>query len=566
MGYQIEQSRCSGCHRCRVECPVDAISFRNHKYWIDPDKCVSCGHCAQVCHNEAICDPDAPVSVQHLDPVTLNCDVLVIGGGASGLVAAARAASKGKKVIVLEKNKELGGSGWYAHVFRNYWSKWHEEAGLTDPRPQVYREFMEKTQGSVNPKLLRRVLDANADLVNWLIDDHDLGRDFKLGEMFWGGYGLAGTYEWEYNFKRIDTTIGPGGTGWYMTNKMNDILLKNGGQVFCHAEAKELLTDESGAVIGAVAETPERTMTVHAKAVVVAAGDFTHNKELMAKFQPRFYNDVDEPVHAFTCPTCTGDGILMCDELGADIDYHNARAAMFGPMRHPYGTCSLMACLYPSSVRVNSNGETFDSDTQMLPESPLSFQPGRYCWCVMTEQDMAAAMKANMGKPDELPGVQMDSHYANWQEELEFEYPSGSIFKCGTLEELAEKMNVPYANLKASVDHYNEEVRSGKRSAKSMDMGMGAVGEIRTIEEGPFYGIFMKLFHENALGGVIIDENTAVLRNGQPIPGLFATGDNTRGLMLHGPIGSTYIEGTISALTFALCSGFIAGEECAKLV
>lgn len=564
MAYQIKQERCSGCHRCRVECPANAVSFRNHKYWIDPDKCVSCGHCAKVCHNEAAWDPAAAPVVTTRELSELHCDVLVIGGGASGLVAAARAASKGKNVIVLEKNKELGGSGWYANVFRSHWSKWHAQAGLTDPRDDIYREFMEKTRGAVNPKLLRGLLEADAALVDWLIDEHELGKDFKLGEMFWGGYGLQGIYEWEYNAKRIDTTIGPGGTGWYMTNKMRDILLENGGQIFCHAEAKSLLTDEAGAVVGAVARCPEGELTVHAKAVIVAAGAFTHNRALMAKFQPRFYNDTDEPVHIFTCPTCTGDGITMCGALDADIDYYNARAAMFGPMRHPYGTCSLMAALYPSAVKVNSKGERFDSAFHMVPETPLSFQPGRYCWQVMTHQAMADAMRANMGKPDELPGVRMDKHYANWEQELEFEYPSGSIFKCDTLEELAEKMGVPYENLRASVDGYNEDIKRGI-DVQAMPMGMGGMGELLPIEEGPFYAIFMKLFHENALGGMVVDEHMAVLRHGAPIPGLYATGDNTRGVMCHGEIGAGYIENVISALTYAFCSGWIAGEVCGNL-
>ncbi len=563
--YQINQALCSGCHRCRVECPVGALTFKNHKYWIREDVCVSCGHCAEICHNEAISDPDATRTTEKSTPVELHCDVLVIGGGASGLVAAARAATLGKKVIVLEKNKELGGSGWYAHVFRNNWSKWHEEAGLTDPRDTLYKEFMETTGGSVNPKLLRRVLDANADFVNWLINDHDLGKDFKLGPMFWGGFGLQGTYEWEYNAKRIDTTIGPGGTGWYMTNKMRDILLAHSGEFYCHAQATRLLTDSSGAVVGAEAERPEGKMTVHAKSTVVAAGAFTHNRELMAKFQPHFYNDADEPVHTFTCPTCTGDGIVMCDELGADVDYHNARAAMFGPMRHPYGTCSLMAALYPSAVRINSKGERMDTAMYMLPESPLSFQEGRYCWHILTHRDLDAAMKSNIGKPDELPGVKMDGHYANWEAELEFEYPSGSIFKCDTLEELAEKMNVPFGAMMKSIEEYNAEIAADPaKAAAGVPGGMGAGGALRPIEKGPYYGIFMKLFHENALGGVVTDENTAVLRCGKPIPGLYATGDNTRGLMVHGELSSIYVENVVSALTYAFCSGYIAGVESAK--
>ena len=53
MPYVIDQENCSGCHACRVSCPVEAITFRNDKYWIDPEKCISCGTCAEVCHEIA---------------------------------------------------------------------------------------------------------------------------------------------------------------------------------------------------------------------------------------------------------------------------------------------------------------------------------------------------------------------------------------------------------------------------------------------------------------------------------------------------------------------------------
>ena len=94
MAYQIDQELCSCCHRCRVECPVEAIRFKNAKYWIDPDNCVSCGHCAEVCHNDVIADPDAVAEINPHAPEELSCDVLVIGGGASGLTCAPLAAER----------------------------------------------------------------------------------------------------------------------------------------------------------------------------------------------------------------------------------------------------------------------------------------------------------------------------------------------------------------------------------------------------------------------------------------------------------------------------------------
>lgn len=62
----------------------------------------------------------------------------------------------------------------------------------------------------------------------------------------------------------------------------------------------------------------------------------------MDKMQPLFYDDEGKQlVHIFTCSTCTGDGITMCEKIGADIDYVNRRVNMFGPMRHPYPAVTL---------------------------------------------------------------------------------------------------------------------------------------------------------------------------------------------------------------------------------
>ncbi len=561
MAYIINQELCSCCHRCRVECPVGAIRFQNAKYWIDPDKCISCGHCAQACHNDVISDPEHPVQVEAHPPVELTCDVLVVGGGAAGLAAAARAADLGKKVLVLEKNKEVGGSAWYAHVFRNYYSKWHQQAGMPDQREQLYREFMEKTEGHVDGKLVRRILDANESFINWLIDEHDLGKDYDFGPQFWGGYGPRATYDWDYNHRRIDTTIGPGGTGWYMSNKLLSILLENGGAIRYRTQVTKLLTDQTGAVVGALAQDPGGSVTVHCHSCVVAAGAFSRNKELTAKFNPLFYQEGEEPVHVFTCATCTGDGILMCEELGADIDYHNARAGMFGPMRHPFGTAGIVAGTSRYGVQVNTKGEIFDQDCYGEAISPLAYEPGRIVWKITNEASIARAEKESLGRPEDVPGCDMNPFYRNWKAELAQEADWGALHIADSLEELGEKLNIPVEKLAAAVDAYN--ATCGRPETGMSPNGPVELPPKEPITQGPYYGILMKLFHENALGGVVIDENTQVLRSGRPVPGLYAAGDNTRGVMLPGRVGADYIESTISALTFALCSGFLAGEACA---
>ena len=86
------------------------------------------------------------------------------------------------------------------------------------------------------------------------------------------------------------------------------------------------------------------------------------------------------------------------------------------------------------------------------------------------------------------------------------------------------------------------------------------------IANGPFYALFIKLFHENAVGGMATDSDLRVLRQNQPIQGLYAAGDNIRGIMLPGEVGVAYIEGVLSALTVAFSSGYLAGEKAVAFV
>ena len=77
MAYVIDQKNCSCCHRCRMECPADAIRFKHAKYWIDPEKCIECGSCQTVCHNGAIAGPGPADTAAPHELTRLTCDVCV---------------------------------------------------------------------------------------------------------------------------------------------------------------------------------------------------------------------------------------------------------------------------------------------------------------------------------------------------------------------------------------------------------------------------------------------------------------------------------------------------------
>ena len=198
-------------------------------------------------------------------------------------------------------------------------------------------------------------------------------------------------------------------------------------------------------------------------------------------------------------------------------------------------------------------------------------------------------MARSQGREPDAVGVDMDRLYRNFQFEIDQEVEWGSIKKADTLEGLADELGVDRAVFLSSVEEHNAHIHDprpfGPPPGGDDDEGPGGpppggpggddeddgpmfgpmdMPEPTPLSSGPFYALRVKLFHENAVGGMATDGHVRVLKNGQPIPGLFAAGDNIRGIMLPGAIGVQYIESFLSALTSAFCGGYLAGEEAVK--
>ena len=103
---------------------------------------------------------------------------------------------------------------------------------------------------------------------------------------------------------------------------------------------------------------------------------------------------------------------------------------------------------------------------------------------------------------------------------------SGYLQKADTLEELAEKLNIPVDNFVASVERYNELCKKG------VDEDYGKEAHRMTpVDTAPFYGIRTAAWHLTTLSGVRINTDMQVIRpDGTPIEGLYATGDGTGGM------------------------------------
>ena len=470
---------------------------------------------------QADCD-EARLSIavpqEPVDYVT-EADLIVVGGGGAGLIAALKAADQGASVIVIDKAGITGGNTNAAATGPNCaGSKVQEELGDTMTVDDFRAAQLEDPLA--RPELVDALVDNSGEAIDWLHDEHDI--KFKLDDRNQGQV-------------KADTGIegrDAPGTGQVVVKMATETLEGNpDAHIYLNVRATELVVDGSGRVTGVVAETPQGEVSFAGKAVLLSAGGYGFNPELFCRENPELANcGSDEASHV------TGDAILMAEQIGAQIvDISQVENSGFicttrGISQYMgEADCGWMPEVHrglPAGFFVNKEGIRFTNETELTRSLVLEQTDGYAFHIFPTERIMGGIER----------GIAL-----------------GVVFAEDTPEALADKLGITNAAALAdAIAIWNK----GAEQGEDLTYGRDDEGVIALGEKCRGYA-FQNTIHY-CMGGVLIDPETHVLDlDGNPIAGLYAAGETTGGVH-----GSNRRDGSGIADSFIF--GYIAGRNIAN--
>lgn len=495
-----------------------------------------------------------------------NCDLLVLGGGGSGLTAAVRAAQGGAgRVIVVEKAPKTGGGMIMASTMRTFRSKWQAERGLPDVTDNYLRKVMDATYWRLDPALVRNAILATGEFFDWFCDlaGENVGDRFRVGR---------------YVFDGEDGPLGPqlGGPGG----------VTGGGRLFmdtlrlqCDEFGVEVLTShratqaqtQDGRLHAVIADGPEGPVRIQCRACVLAMGSWINNREIMADFCPQFLQAREHMgLSPHTNPNYTGDGFPIAETLDAMIDRENFCLRVMGPMVQ--SRSGVMAHLpnTPYTIAVNANGRRYSCEPSHIRAGIFNSglvmleQTRGVSYILFDTNNLEVALNAHWNDPQpEPPGIY---GLPDWPRDMAdalrdidraVKEEPDRTFCSNSVEALAGQLGIDPASLRETVDAYNADCAAGfdRQCFKQPEY-------LVPFSKGPYYAVRAELGTDGCFGGVKVNGDMQAYRcDGSLIDGLYVTGDFASGRFIN--MTNVKVQ-VLNDMSWALASGFLAGRNAAE--
>lgn len=442
-----------------------------------------------------------------------ECDVLIIGGGGTGVAAAVEAAEAGADTLVIEKLGIKGGStlmsGGMIHAAGS--PEQDTFCGVTDDSGELlYQYYLGCGKEWIDEDVCRDMALGSAEALEWC---KSCGIEYVTVFGVQPIPGLEETIRPRIHLPGDGTTgtAGIPGLGHLHINPIWARAEKAGAKMEMETTAKTLLVDETGAVIGAVVEQGGKEINIKAKkGVVLATSGYDHNVEMAKGLCKSQYIALTEPGNLVgSCVGDTGDGIRMGLEVGAGLA--GIGGAVNVSLNGSIGRDPTSNVGGPTTgISVNKYGQRFVNEWS---------QYGYYMNACFNQDDHLVYTITDQAAVDR-EGALMGFTTADLSADVE----AGSVVKADTIEELASAIGVDAQGLKRTLEIWNADVANG------VDTCFGKKECLNPIAVGPFYAARTHTYNLGTTGGLKINTDAQVCRfDGTPIARLYAGGLCTGG-------------------------------------
>lgn len=470
------------------------------------------------------------------DTWDLTVDVVVIGAGGAGLMAAIQASDAGAKVLVIDKGKSVfhTATRMCGGLFTACGTKLQKQNNVQDS-PDAFANDVLAYGGYMNyPELLKVWTETSGEAFDWLSDrglaEHRL-------EKYGGHSNLRAIRQVSYTGRDYVDVL------WKeFQNRKLDII--HGAPV-----TRYFYDEKEQRIAGIEANESGKAFTVKAnKGVILASGGFTGDSKVLDSWVPAVAN----AGIAIGCEANDGHAMMLAvRDLGIPLTHMQYIAS------YPWGVVTRgrngVACRYlyfvqEGGILVNKKGKRFISEetgmTKVSTELPKQEEKAHF---LLVDKEMwdETLKKYEIGSLFSMPA---------WSKaRVDSELDKGQVlFKADNIEQLAQKAGIPPEALTATVSHYNQMVKDKD------DADFKRKNLPREIKNGPCYMVRMSFWNNLVLGGVRINDKLQILNaEGKPIKGFYGAGEVVGGIH-----GTTYCGG--NAISWCHTSGYIAGKSAAK--
>ena len=480
----------------------------------------------------------APAKVDAVE--TYDVDLVIVGAGAAGTMAAIEAMEAGLDTIVLEKAGKVGGTSVCSTGFAAIGSDLQKAAGTdTYTVDSAFRELMDFCKWRANAPLVYNVLDQSASVANKI-------------QGYWDKTTNPGVV-------KANVTAHDTGKGTDKFNVLYDnFLVPAGVNVMLETRATSLIK-EGDAVVGVNAVRQDgTTVTVRADNVLVCTGGFGGNDEMLVEYfgHDNFYlNGLSSNV---------GDGLNMCLEAGAAVsDEVSPHLAEFCSNKNVDFYAGYMKFMNQAGfLALDPSGNRFVNEeffvTQALSYGASALRRVGYAYLIFTEDQLNAMTEKGLYgvlSQETIDSLKLRARirvpsYYTLKDEMDVALAAGEAFKADTLAELGETIGFSDMSIyNKAIEDYLKVLETGEDPlfGKRTDM-------MPSLDKGPYYAVKVISAIDGTYNGVLVNENMqAMNRDYDIIQGLYVAGQDAGGFFSY-----PYYEGVGWTQGFAWTSGAVA--------